>query len=56
MGPSDFYLFGLLNKNLAGKRFAADTDVKQAVTSWLQKLYPSFFYARIQALVLPQDK
>jgi hypothetical protein len=26
--PSDFYLFGLLKKHLAGKKFATDADVK----------------------------
>jgi hypothetical protein len=31
----DFYLFAPIKKRLAGKWFAADTDVKQAVTSWL---------------------
>jgi hypothetical protein len=35
---------------MADKRFAADADVKQAVT-WLQTLDTDFFYAGIQALV-----
>jgi hypothetical protein len=35
---SDFKLFEPLKKNLAGKRFATDAQVKQAVTSWLQIL------------------
>jgi len=30
--------YGPINKHLAGKQFATDTDVKQAVTSWLQAL------------------
>jgi hypothetical protein len=30
--------YGPINKHLAGKQFATDTDVKQAVTSWLQTL------------------
>jgi hypothetical protein len=39
IGPSDFHLFELLKKHLAGKRTAADTDMKQAVTSLLHTLY-----------------
>ena len=31
--PSDFPLLRLCKKHLAGKRFAADAEVKQAVTS-----------------------
>jgi hypothetical protein len=45
--PSDFNLFGLLKKHQAGKNFAADANIKQAVTSWLQTLDSSFFYAGI---------
>jgi hypothetical protein len=36
--PSDSRLFGPHNKNLAGKKFVTDADVKQVVTSWLQTL------------------
>jgi hypothetical protein len=36
--PSDFHLFGPLKKHLAGKRFAKDADMKQAVTYWLSHL------------------
>jgi len=35
IGPSDFHRFEQLNKHLAGKRFAADAEVMQAVTSML---------------------
>ena len=35
IGPSDFHLFEHLKKHLAGKRFAAHTEVMQAVTSML---------------------
>ena len=41
----DFHLFGPFKKHLPDKQFAADTDVKQAVTFWLQKLNTSFFFA-----------
>lgn len=36
---------------MTGKRFATDTDVKQAVTFSLQTLDSGFFCALIQALV-----
>jgi hypothetical protein len=51
MGYSDFDLFGPLNKHLAEKQFAADTNMQQAVTSWLETLATYFFYARIYAWV-----
>jgi hypothetical protein len=44
MEPNDFHLVGLLTKHLAGKQFAPDTDKKQDVISWLQKLATNFFY------------
>jgi len=40
-----------LKKRLAGKRFASDTNVKQAVSSCQQTLDTDFFRASIQALV-----
>jgi hypothetical protein len=51
MGPSDFNFFGPLKEHLTGKRLATDTDMKQAVTSWLQTLDTDFFCMGIQALV-----
>jgi hypothetical protein len=51
MEPSDFHLFGPLNKYLAGKPFVTDIDVKQALTYWLQTLDAYFFYIATQALV-----
>ena len=50
--PSSLNLIGLLKKHLRIKRFAADADAKQAVTSWLQTLHKDLFYAGIEALVL----
>jgi len=47
MLPSDFNLFGPLKKHLAGKRFATDANVKQAVTSWLSTPNTYFFYTGI---------
>jgi hypothetical protein len=45
---SGFHLFGLI-KHLAGKWFAADINMKQAVTSWIQTFDTNFFYAGMQA-------
>jgi hypothetical protein len=56
MRPSDFHVFGAVMKHLAGKHFATDSNMKQAVTSSLQTLDTSFLYIRIQALVLWWDK
>jgi hypothetical protein len=50
MGPCDFHLFRLLKKHQASKKFATDTNIKQAITSWLQTPETDFFYARIQVL------
>jgi hypothetical protein len=49
MWPSDFQIYGPRKKHLAGKRFAADGDVKQAVASCLQALDSDFFYGGMQA-------
>jgi hypothetical protein len=49
-GCSDFVVLEYIKKHLAGKRFAADAEVKQAVASWLQTLDTIFICARIQAL------
>jgi hypothetical protein len=55
MGSSDIHLFGHLNKHLAGKQFATDANVKQAVTSY-RHIIPVFFYAEIQPSVLRWNK
>ena len=51
VGLNEFHLFEPLKKRLAGKQFATDADVKQAVTSCLQTLETDFLYAEINALV-----
>ena len=51
VAPSNLYLFGLLKKYLAGKQFAINTDLKQAVTCWLQTLDTDFRCTGIQTLV-----
>jgi len=50
-GFSDLHLFRLLKRHLGGNWLAADANVKQAVTCWLQTLHTNFFYAATQALV-----
>jgi len=49
-------VLGSLNKNLVGKRFAADVDVKRAVACWLQIFNTDFFYVVIQAVLSWCDK
>jgi hypothetical protein len=44
--PSYFCLFGPLKKYLDEKKFSTDAEVKQTVTSLLQKLDIDFFYPR----------
>jgi len=43
MEPCDFPHIETLMKHVACKRFAAEANVKQAVTSWLQTLVINFF-------------
>jgi hypothetical protein len=50
--PSDFLLFGPINKHLADNQFAREADIKQAFISWLHILDISFFSAIVKALVL----
>jgi len=45
--PSDFHLFGPFKKPFSGKTFAADANMKQAVTSWLQTVDTDMHYARM---------
>jgi len=49
--PRYFHLFVYLKEHLAGKRFAADADMKQVVAYWIQTLDIDFFYAGMRALV-----
>jgi hypothetical protein len=56
LAHSDLHLVGPLQKQLDGKQFATDADVKQAVASWLQTLHTDFFYAEKQPLVPQCEK
>jgi hypothetical protein len=48
---ADFHCFWPPKKHESAKRFATDSDVKQAVTSCLQTPYTDFFYVGIQAMM-----
>jgi hypothetical protein len=54
--PNDFHLTGLIEKQLAGKWFAADAYVKQDLASWLHILDVDLFYTIMQTLVPYWDK
>lgn len=51
--PCNFHLFGCLTKHLAGKQFAEDSNIKQALITWPQTLDTKFLQAGIQDL-MPQ--
>jgi hypothetical protein len=51
LAPSDFHLFGPLKKHQGRRRFATDSEVQQAIMSWLQARDTDFFYGGINALV-----
>lgn len=54
--PSDLFYFGPLTRHLAGKRFSAEENMKQAATSCLQAIYTISFYGGMQASVPRRDK
>jgi hypothetical protein len=56
LAQSDFHLCGPLKKHLFGRWFATNSEVQQAVMSWLQALDTDFLYAGIDALVYQWDK
>jgi len=52
----DLYFFWNFKKHLHLKQFVTDADVKQAVTSWLQRRDTGICYATIQDFVSWWDK
>lgn len=52
LAPGVFHPCVPRKQHVASKGLATDTDVTQAVTSWLQTSDTDLFYAGIQALVL----
>ncbi|GBL84565.1 hypothetical protein AVEN_191039-1 [Araneus ventricosus] len=51
LSTSDFNLFVLLKKHLAGHRFRTNAEVQEAVVKWLCDLDPYFFYGGFDKLV-----
>jgi hypothetical protein len=51
LAPSDSHLYRPHQKHLAGRQFAVDGDMKQAITSWMQTLGTRFFCTGMQTLV-----
>ena len=56
LAPSDFHLFSLLKKFLAGHRFTCDDKVKAAVRQWFRSQTADFYRSGIAKLVLRWDK
>jgi hypothetical protein len=53
---SDFHPCGFLKEQLPGKPFATNTDMKQAITSWLQTLDINLLHQKIKVLVKQRGK
>jgi histone-lysine N-methyltransferase SETMAR len=51
LAPSDFHLFLHVKKYLGGRKFHADKDVKNKVTTWLRAQVAQFYDIGIQKLV-----
>ena len=50
LAPSDFYLFRLLKKELRGRRFRDDNELKSTTEGWLESREENFFLKGIQEL------
>ena len=55
-GSNDFRLFGAVKNHLTCKQLVADTDMKQAVASWLRIAGADLFWAGLQTFVPWWDK
>jgi hypothetical protein len=51
MGPSNSHL-SKRHKKRQNSKYLQDSDMKQAVNSWLQKIGTNFFYTRLGAIVV----
>jgi histone-lysine N-methyltransferase SETMAR len=51
LAPSDFHPFGPTKEHSQGQKFADDTEVLEAVQSWLKAMPKSFFLEGIRTLV-----
>jgi hypothetical protein len=55
LAPHDFHLFGPL-KELGGRRFRYDEEVKDTVHQWLRAQPKTFYYDGIKQLVGSWEK
>lgn len=51
LAPSDFHLLGPLKRHLSGQHFQADSEIREAVKTWLSTRVPEFYAEGINALV-----
>lgn len=56
LAPSDYYLFPEMKKELRGKKFTADDEVKEAVSAYFADKEKSFFYEGINKLIKRCEK
>ena len=56
LAPCDFHVFGKLKKDLGGRRFQNDEEVKAAVSGWLHSAGGDFYASGIEKLVDRSEK
>lgn len=56
LAPSDYYLFPKLKKELRGKKFLSDDEVKDAVSAYFSGQDKTFFYEGIHKLIERSEK
>lgn len=56
LAPSDYYLFPKLKKELRGKKFSTDEEVKDAVSAYFSDKDKTFFYEGIHKLIERSEK
>ena len=56
LAPSDYHLFGPLKRELSGKRFTTDSELKDAVLQFFSQRDEDFYRGGIMALVDRWDK
>lgn len=56
LAPSDYYLFPNLKRELRGKKFSTDEEVKDAVSAYFSEKDKTFFYEGIHKLIHRSEK
>ena len=56
LAPSDYYLFPKMKKELRGKKFTSDKEVKDAVLAFFSDKGKTFFYEGIHKLIERSEK